>query len=522
MHNSFILFTIGSVQQFIEPSRKLKDLYVGSYLLSHLAIKAKNFFENNNATIIIPTSPTDAPNRLVVSCASEKAIVLAKEAENVIQQELITIGKAVIEYTQENFTVEMEEQLKSFLDIHWVIEQEQGDFQITYKNLLQQMHRIKHTRTFVQINEKAARKCDLYEQYNGLFKQHSSLKENETLSAIAFIKRNFDRWFKSENEEPLLNVSSVAYMLLKSYLPQKAESSLLELKDEHSELLFNLKYQKTALSVDENIRQLYEEYGEYIGSPYYAIVKLDGDGIGTKYQEVNTMQQAKGLSRAISDFSKKAKKMIEEQEGICIFAGGEDILAFLPIHQIFQVLPALIKEFGQIKELNYKGTLSAGIIVSHFMTPLKPLLKEVERLESYAKAIDDEKAAFSMNTIKRSGLTTPIRMKFGEDCQNLKSLKSLVDALQQQQNSNSFVHKLIATLSEIKDVITEDMLTLLIRKQLKNSVVEEQLVEQQVSTFISIYQQVNKEMDVFLQLLEQSTFLARTMWEEKQEVNVNV
>lgn len=528
MSNALMLFTIGPVQQFVGPSRKLKDLYSGSFLLSHLAIQAKEFFEKKQVKVIIPApNIISAPNRLVVQVENiEEAEQLAKAVNTHVHQEFLNISKKVFEKSNLMFTQEVKQQLETFLETNWVVQQNDGTFQTNYKNLLVNMHGIKNTRMFKQITEKPGRKCDLYEQYNALITsnekslqnlQRTNLKRGENLSAIALVKRNLD---KCELQYFDMEVSSVAYMLLKSYLPSTV--NLDKLKDEGSEALFDLKnnediskYKEYKTETKQTALGLYDQYSNKIGSPYYAIVKLDGDGVGTKYQEVTSIEVSQSLSEAISGFSKKAKEIIEENQGVCVFAGGEDILAFFPLHKLFKALSMLIKEFGMIKELNYQGTLSAGIIITHLMTPLKPLLEQVESLEAHAKAIDEDKAAFSMNIIRRGGLTTPLRMKFGKDGENLKVIEELIKALHLQENSTSFIQNVLTLLTSIKSTVNEEMLIVLLRKLLKNSLANASLVEKQLGVFISVYEVVDKDIESFLSLLQQSTFLARNIRKEQ-------
>ncbi|WP_062198718.1 type III-B CRISPR-associated protein Cas10/Cmr2 [Massilibacterium senegalense] len=534
MSESLLLFTIGPVQQFVEPSRKLKDLYTGSFLLSHLAIVAKKFFEDSGGSIIIPSPNTvNAPNRIIVKLSnthSGKEIAIA--AKQHVQKQFMNISRAIIEDSKLIFSDSVKRQLSHFLEINWVIEPLGLDFKESYIKLMNHMHSVKNTRMFHQMCEPAGRKCDLYEQYNALFTseqpsrknlQETKLKDGENLSAIALVKRNFSTWVKSQPLVFDMNVTSVAYMLLKSYLPKDAD--LEPIKDEGSEALFDFKNQEDIVNhieyQDKTIsaaKRLYDSYGGYIGSPYYAIVKLDGDGVGQKYKAVKSVQEAQKLSEAISDFSKEAKKIIENHQGVCVFAGGEDILAFLPLHTLFLSLTQLITAFAGIKELNNQGTLSAGIIVAHLMSPLKPLLQQVEQLESHAKQIDAGKAAFSMEIMRRGGLSTPLRMKFGKKAANLTIFEDAIKGLAKQEHSNSFVQNIIMIIEPIQNNVTKEMVEALLKKVLRSSLQNKEQVEKQVAVFLNLYEALNEETPVFLHFLQQVSFFAReTFVEPKKE-----
>ena len=63
-------------------------------------------------------------------------------------------------------------------------------------------------------------------------------------------------------------------------------------------------------------------------SPFYALLLMDGDKMGALLQTYSADQAA--ISQAISTFSHQVPEVINSNNGIAIFAGGEDVLAFLP------------------------------------------------------------------------------------------------------------------------------------------------------------------------------------------------
>lgn len=521
MGTSLLLFTIGPVKKCIEPSRKLRDAYAGSFLLSHLSNSAVNHLKRPGVTIIFPSAnQVSAPNRIVAEVTNDIGHVqLAKETVAHVQEKFITLSKDIFQKKQIDFTYDVEKQLADFLEIHWAYE-EVTDFKTSYTALIHHMHTVKNTRMFSQITEHAARKCDLYAEYNALITSKDSrkkglqaapLKEGENLCAFAFIKR-FLYTLELTNYDD--HIESVAYMLLRSYLPRISLKELEELKDEGSEALFNLKSNQSiengqySPAVVTVAKKMYSEHKDSIGSPYYAIVKLDGDGVGQKYQATNTSCEAGQLSDEISEFAVAAKAIIEQQGGLCIFAGGEDILAFLPLGTLFETLKELVQQFAKIKGLDCKGTLSAGIIVVHLMEPLKPLLQKVESLEAHAKQIDDEKAAFSMEIVRRSSYSTPLRVKFGQDAKKLDLFIRTIDALQRQEHSTSFIQNVTEMFEPIKEITDEEMVAALLRKMLKNSLKNPQHIEEQLTIFMELHREV-ATTEEFIHFLQQLAFLAK-------------
>lgn len=495
-----MIFTIGPVSQFVEPSRKMRDLFAGSYLLSKLSqIVLKQVKKYPKAQIVFPSEELESiPNRVVLKHESYvEAQALGQILEQKIRAEWIRLAKDTFEAKGVNLTSSMEQQLYHFLSIHWVVEQ----FVIydeTYQRMLQKMHSLKNTRTFNQLYEEPARKCDLYPMYNALIvkerengklpafvkeDQHISivnssfdLKVGEGLSAIAYLKRTFNV------PKDKLNLYSVAQMLLKSQLDFTYHSQLNELKEDASEVIFNLYnnlplqgYSKKSIENGEKLfKQLPTDSLKL--SPYYALIKLDGDDIGRAYERYSDEEKHTELSKEIAGFSIKAKEIVTKYDGMCIFAGGEDVLAFLPISTVFCALKE-IRETFQACLLKYSGgnkpfTLSAGIIFTHLMNPLQPLLQRVEELEAHAKAIDDQKDAFAIELIHRGGKTDPLRSKFGEKSRNITRMEVVVHLLSSNTYSTSFINRLIITLQQLESANNDhlkEIVSALVQQAMKQS-----------------------------------------------------
>ena len=95
MSDALFLFTIGPVKSLIEQSRKTRDLYAGSFLLSYLLSEAIEEVEkqSENVDIIFPSrhKDTNIPNRLV-------AIVKGYGPE-----EQKKLGRTLARYVQDRF-----------------------------------------------------------------------------------------------------------------------------------------------------------------------------------------------------------------------------------------------------------------------------------------------------------------------------------------------------------------------------------------------------------------------------------
>ena len=200
-------------------------------------------------------------------------------------------------------------------------------------------------------------------------------------------------------------------------------------------------------------------------SRYYAIIHMDGDKMGewvsgalpketTAVKMAHhacaqalkdippTLQRPIGpathaaLSSALGDFAlQDARRIVEEENtGKLIYAGGDDVLAMVPLNSLLATLQGLYRAYRGLddpvsshsllsgenakglvarpnrkggEELEYRirmgeGTLSAGIVIVHEAASLASAMEQARQAEDYAKdSLDRDAFAFFLN--KRSG-----------------------------------------------------------------------------------------------------------------------
>lgn len=570
MSNALFIFTIGPVKTFIQPSRKTRDLYAGSYLLSRLMKEVvdkinriqKEQSNGKRIEIVLPASTinVNVPNRLVAIITGYNETEqkqLGEELEVFVREQFNLICDQVFHHINVEKNVVIDHQLERFLEVYWLFQEyEQEQYKEAYTSMVANMNSMKTVRVFAQSREPSGRKCDLYPEYNAVFvkkrnnklpafvnkkqmieltehkngKYKYTLKPGESLSAIAFVKRFLDLIPNHQKEGYALNVTSVAYMLLKSRLGERYENELKEIKDQASETIFDLQNGQ-ALSEEEYdheqiyvAKKLYDKVKDKIRfSPYYALVKLDGDGIGSLYQKYPDIKVHKQLSKEISEFAGNVQSIIRNYRGICIFAGGEDFLGFLPLDTLFSAMMELHKTFSnQIKppkEHPDNLTFSAGIVIAHLMDPLQTILARVEELETYAKEIDDEKNAFAIELIKRSGDPIPFRCKFGQEGKSLQLIRNAIQKLNEQQYSKSFIHNLshiLERLDGLTDEAKPDMVRTLIQQALQrsNPTLTHAEYKEHTDVFYELYtlahtDNLQHDFASFIHVLQLAAFLSR-------------
>lgn len=269
---------------------------------------------------------------------------------------------------------------------------------------------------------------------------------------------------------------------------------------------------------------------------YYALVMMDGDRMGailsgdeataipyresfhpevrTGFDERSKMQpliQRYGkqkrpispnrhlaISGALNDFSQTVVRHVVEEEhlGRVIYAGGDDVLAMLPVADLLSCLQRLRhaysgtlpedekKDWGDLRKdrdrLHCKGgfaylngrlmrmmgknaTASAGAVIAHHQAPLAAVLRELRAAEKRAKT-EGERDAFSITVIKRSGGALRLTAKWGEP---LTLLGDLVEFLRDEDTSRRAVYHSLEWLKDLPDPEQQpDMLEALLAYQL--------------------------------------------------------
>ncbi|MEI6706058.1 MAG: type III-B CRISPR-associated protein Cas10/Cmr2 [Methylococcales bacterium] len=116
-------------------------------------------------------------------------------------------------------------------------------------------------------------------------------------------------------------------------------------------------------------------------SPFYAVLMMDGDSLGS--QMSNTDKQ-EAISRSLNAFTKGVAKVVEEHSGFLIYAGGDDVLALLPLefaltcaYKLRQLYLDSFEEHGKGK---VSSTLSGAIEYAHIKMPLGKVLGDAHHL----------------------------------------------------------------------------------------------------------------------------------------------
>ena len=182
----------------------------------------------------------------------------------------------------------------------------------------------------------------------------------------------------------------------------------------------------------EHTQSLLGEFFTYINSvygrtvlpsPYYAILCADGDSMGqiidAEAKQPQGMQRHQEISQRLAAFSSSVKNVVErEYQGTLLYAGGDDVLAFVPLHTALDCAHKLASEFHAQMQRDSDAslptpTLSVGIAIVHHLSLLQESLKKARDAEKRAKRLPS-KNALALTICKRSGEEYAIVGQWGD------------------------------------------------------------------------------------------------------------
>lgn len=128
--------------------------------------------------------------------------------------------------------------------------------------------------------------------------------------------------------------------------------------------------------------------------PYYAMLLADGDKMGKALEALAPQGLAthKEVSRHLDNFTQHCRQIVENMGGSLIYAGGDDVLALLPLHTAFacadtlqQYFSSIIQKCIPVELASVYPTLSVGLAIVHHLQPMGETRRMAKRAENLAK-----------------------------------------------------------------------------------------------------------------------------------------
>ena len=494
MSDRYFHFTLGPVQTFVSQARRTQDFWAGSFLLSWLSSVAIKAVEAQGGEIKFPIPKEKymlwltgqgqgqpplqgaIPNRFKALNAQvnqdfnpelvTNSVLAAWQglAELIWQRDLAHLASSCDDAQFARTRAIWHRQVNHFWETNWVLSDD-----VQASNLLD---RRKNWRNALPPEEPGV-KCmlmDGWQELSGLStpNRHGlslfwdkvrhgpagslqrDIREQESLCALAFIKRRFARHFADLRITMPGNwalhgwrlpdsVPSLAHIAASRWLAnmfQQAsklgQQDLLEqfashlsqaggdLANERNAILPAVKDSAARYHIDEKtsgldgsvwydfllnqqspdlrmregvalnnaqeiLQRLQKLNGVGTPSPYYALLLMDGDSLGSQMTDV---AKQIGISTALNHFTEQVPAVVGEHNGFLIYAGGDDVLALLAVDDAMACAAAIracySRCFAEVNKTLLREkiftTLSGAINIGHIKWPLRSLLFNAHQL----------------------------------------------------------------------------------------------------------------------------------------------
>lgn len=494
MNNNSHVFicTLGPVQDFIFTARTSKDLWFGSMMLSELSKAAARSISDQSHCLIFPAPKVkqdlDVDTTLsvankIVAIIKDDPLAVADEVAQAIQNRQDLFFQNILKSTKDkgiNLNL-AREQIIDLVEFYWASAPLTDHS--SYNKARAQAEAIlaarKNTRNFRQaIGRNGTPKSSLDGFRESVLPDNSnSIDEDkyyntfhaepgEALSGIDLLKR----WGESKANFPsVTDMAALPFLRMLGEradpIRQRIETLLREYTNRtetfgtffYVERLVQLISEKTKRrEFSRRFAEIFKEEQVQSPSPYYALLLVDGDNMGKTIDMQDEEEKHRAFSQQLSKFAKEASRLIRNEKGAPVFVGGDDILAYLPLHLALQCLSNLNTLFTKYLEdfsfpINSEPrfpTLSGALVIAHHLTPLSDVLDMARSAEKKAKDITG-KNGLVIVWYQRGGMERTASAKMGD---LLNRMAILIDYRRQKLISTSTAYELYQLHQQLNDV----------------------------------------------------------------------
>ena len=480
-----IEIAVGPVQEFIASARKLRDLWFGSTLLSELSKCVAKSMHSQGCYLIFP-APANASdlefrselvvaNKILAEYEGDNPREVVEKAKKSWKDLLIQISEETLRaiesnscYRTMNVNVELfRAQIADFGEFFaaWV-PVNQDDYGASRHEVEKLLAGRKNLREFYapMWNGFGIPKNSLDGMRETVIGNKSAcisglLKRNEKLDAIGLVKR----FWPLKNKKFVKKFDDLADIASASWFNRIESNPEAKKLYKQFESLFEdgENFPTDAIYEESTNQNVWLEYGcrnsldasallrklcrnDMAASPqkYSCVLLGDGDNMGAAIDKIKTKDGFQNFTKELSLYADKVKNIVKENNGCLIYAGGDDVMAFVPMGTALKCADELRLAFAETMAPICKSqgittlpTLSVGMAIVHHSEPLSNVLDYARRAEKIAKNIDGKNAlAISQN--KRSGAPIVVSGKW-ETQGNLPGLVKRMQDMIAQYTSDS-------------------------------------------------------------------------------------
>ncbi len=419
---NLLIFTFSPVQGFIQKSRKLRDLFSSSYMLSYITQELVKYAENLGASIIYPVISEDSsdkltanyPNRFVAKVEKDICGELAKRFEEIweeiytfVANELGLEGKL-----REQFFLHTKHYFKHFCHAQPLGEDYGEIYDLAERYLgakksfrpyygLEDGYRYtsedgeeKYPNGCYLCGELPALAVDWKEFLKKLPKKYRYALGDKPLCGVCTTKKMFPFYLKKAKKYKVPTFPStkdLAWANLKENLkgaPNAGEILYLvntieenfdreDIREINADFLDpeDVKDMKKETNLEDKeffekllieLEKLYEDFGfKKPKNSYFAILMADGDNMGKWLGKDDSLRGMKltekfhsEFSQAVSSFAKNVKEYEDNLWLSVVYAGGDDVLAVMHPSKALGFADSIRRKYSEFITSKIKGLAS--------------------------------------------------------------------------------------------------------------------------------------------------------------------
>lgn len=425
-----LAISIGPVQDMIAAARRTADLQAGSDILVQMARAAATTLQAQGAELVFPSDPAkDGPNKVVAVLNGQDPSALATAARAAAQAVLDTEWKRLLGRVPQ--WVERRDiasdQVANLLECYaaWATAdgyeeaRRQADRNLAGRKALRNFAPPLSAAGRPKSSLDPSRDCvtpEIPPDRGDQNRKGIRLGANERLDALSLVKRQMGADAADAGDRAVPSTTEMAFRGVQPVLEAQDDATLASLVDRVQRLgapglcLGDFAFEgRLQEAIEEGLVKAVE--GEPIQrslmelckaaeiseiQPYFAILHADGDRMGARISELGTADAHRGFSAKLAGFAAEADKVVQAHNGHLVYAGGDDVLALLPVPKALACGKALADRFHAITGC----TLSAGIAIVHHLVPLQLSIERSRAAEREAKRTRN---SYAMALHTRSG-----------------------------------------------------------------------------------------------------------------------
>jgi CRISPR-associated protein Cmr2 len=475
MSQALLIVSLGPVQEFIAQARRTRDLWFGSHLLSELSKAAARALaqagelvfpalEADDARLAPQEEPLAAfnvANKIVALVPEEQAEQAARRARDAAGQLLHAWAARVrtrcVGLLANTLALDAawDEQIATFLDFQavWVpcapqpggyrAARQRAEAALAARKALRDFEPWRAQRGGVPKSsldggrETVLRPPEERDVTRGQWRQYR-IAEREQLDALGLLKRAGG---KPDQFIPIANVAAATWLRTRSGEERAALERLASTCQQRGLLRIDrdldwvrvfpydievLRPERAAALIQEHalppdwLTTHVDPVLRRAPQPpsYVACLVADGDRMGQTLEALAEPEPQRALSRALAAFAQQARTLVErEHDGLLIYAGGDDVLAFVSVERALACADALRLAFLACVQAALPAgvaspTLSVGLGLGHVLENMGDLLAEGRQAERDAKGCRN---ALAVRVMKRAGATVTWRSTWDRD-----------------------------------------------------------------------------------------------------------